>query len=48
MKLSRLIPVAILISALFAAGCANTIRGVGRDAGNAVDATEDAANDVVN
>lgn len=48
MKLSRLVPVALLISALFVAGCANTIRGAGRDAGNAVDATEDAANEIAN
>jgi predicted small secreted protein len=48
MKLSRLLPVAVLISALFVASCANTIRGFGRDAGNAVDATEDAATDIAN
>ena len=46
MKLSRLVPVAILVSALFAAGCANTIRGAGRDASNTVDATERAVKDV--
>jgi len=48
MKLSRLVPVAVLISALFVASCANTIRGFGRDAGNTVEATEDAAKDIVN
>jgi entericidin B len=47
MKLSRLVPVALLISALFAAGCANTIRGIGRDASNTVDATGRAVKDVV-
>ena len=39
----------ILLAALMAlTACANTIRGVGRDAGNAVDATGDAVDDVVN
>ncbi len=47
MKLSMLVPVAVLISALFVASCANTIRGFGRDAGNTVEATEDAAKDIV-
>jgi len=48
MKLARLAPIAVLISALFVASCANTIRGAGRDAGNAVDATKAAAQDVAN
>lgn len=30
------------------AGCGNTIRGVGRDVGNAVDATKDAGRSVAN
>ena len=47
MKLSMLVPVAVLISALFVASCANTIRGFGRDAGNTVEATEDAAKEIV-
>jgi predicted small secreted protein len=38
----------MLIAALFLASCGNTIRGVGRDTSNAVDATQDAANDVAN
>jgi len=46
MTLSRLVPVAVLISALFVSSCANTIRGFGRDAGNTVEATEDAARDI--
>ena len=46
MKLSRLATIAILASALMASACANTIRGVGRDTANAVDATEDAGNSV--
>jgi len=48
MNFSKLVPIAVLISALFVASCANTIRGAGRDAGNAVDATEDAASDIAN
>ncbi|QLF70503.1 entericidin B signal peptide protein [Peteryoungia desertarenae] len=30
------------------AGCGNTIRGVGRDVGNVVDATQDAGRSVAN
>lgn len=30
------------------AGCGNTIRGIGRDMGNAVDATQDAGRSVAN
>jgi entericidin B len=48
MKLTTLVPVAVLISALFVASCANTIRGVGRDASNTVNATESAVKDVAN
>jgi entericidin B len=48
MKLTKLVPVAVLIRALFVASCANTIRGVGRDASNTVDATEKAVKDVAN
>lgn len=39
---------AALIAVLMLASCGNTIRGAGRDASNAVDATEDAARDVAN
>jgi predicted small secreted protein len=39
---------AALLALLMLASCGNTIRGVGRDTSNAVDATEDAANDVAN
>ena len=46
MNLSRFVTIAFLIGALMAAGCANTIRGVGRDAANTVNATEGAAQDV--
>ena len=41
-KVTRLAPVAILISALIVAGCANTVRGVGRDINATADAVEEA------
>ncbi|MEO3385598.1 entericidin [Mesorhizobium sp. CAU 1741] len=37
---------AIVLIAGFTAGCANTIRGAGRDTANAVDATQDAGRTV--
>lgn len=37
-----------LCLAMSVASCGNTIRGVGRDASNTINATKDAANDVVN
>jgi predicted small secreted protein len=39
---------AALVAVLMLASCGNTIRGVGRDASNTVNATKDAANDVAN
>ena len=39
---------AALLAVLMLASCGNTIRGMGRDTSNAVDATEDAAKDVAN
>ena len=39
MKLSQLATMAILASALTVSACANTIKGVGRDAANTVNAT---------
>jgi predicted small secreted protein len=49
MKLPRFAPLAaILACALLASACANTIRGVGRDASNTVNATERAVEDVAN
>jgi predicted small secreted protein len=41
MKLTRLVPVAALICAMFVASCANTVRGVGRDLNATADAVED-------
>jgi predicted small secreted protein len=39
---------AALLAVLMLASCGNTIRGIGRDTSNAVDATEDAAKDATN
>jgi predicted small secreted protein len=39
---------AALVAVLMLASCGNTIRGAGKDTANAVDATQDAANDVAN
>jgi len=38
--------IAVLVSALMAAACANTIRGVGRDTANTVNATQSAGKNV--
>ena len=47
MKLTRLSTVAaLLLAAAAATGCANTIRGVGADTANAVDATQQAGRNV--
>lgn len=37
-----------LVAVVFLSSCANTIRGLGRDTSNSVDATQNAAEDVVN
>ncbi|MCA1971181.1 MAG: entericidin B signal peptide protein [Rhizobium sp.] len=39
---------ALGLSLILLTSCGNTIRGVGRDLGNAVDATQDAGRSVVN
>jgi predicted small secreted protein len=41
MKLARIGPIAVLICAIFAASCANTVRGVGKDVRATADAVED-------
>lgn len=41
---ARLVTVALIVGTV--AGCANTIRGVGRDAANTVDATQHAGRNV--
>jgi len=49
MKLPKIAPIAaVLACALVVSACANTIRGVGRDASNTKDAAVGAANDVAN
>jgi predicted small secreted protein len=49
MKHYRLASIAaVLACALAASACANTIRGVGRDASNTVNATESAVQDIAN
>ena len=37
---------ALMLAALMTAGCANTIRGMGQDTANAVEATQDAGRKV--
>ncbi len=46
MTMNRLVPLAVLIAALSLGACANTIRGVGKDAANTVNATESAGRNV--
>lgn len=41
MKLSRIVPVAIVLCAFTLASCANTVRGVGRDVKSTANAVED-------
>jgi entericidin B len=48
MKFRLFTTIALFVSVLAAAGCANTIRGVGKDAANTVNATESAASNVAN
>lgn len=44
---NRLAAIALSLAAVMAlSACANTVRGVGRDVGNTVSATEGAVNDV--
>jgi len=46
MKHSRFATVAVLSVVVLAAGCANTIKGIGKDTANTVNATEQAGKDV--
>jgi entericidin B len=48
MKLGKLTAIALLVGTLTAVGCANTVRGVGRDAANTVNATQGAVKGVAN
>jgi entericidin B len=47
MKRSRVTTIIILLSALLASACANTIRGMGKDTANTVNATQSAGKKVV-
>ena len=44
MKTSHFVSAVIVISAMFLASCANTVRGVGKDVNNTADAVEDVVN----
>lgn len=46
MKTGRFAVIIVLLGALTMAGCANTIRGAGKDTANAVNATEQAGKTV--
>ena len=46
MKLSRIVPLAVVLSIVTLAGCANTIRGIGADTANTVNATQAAGHRV--
>jgi len=48
MTKSRFATIAVLSAALFSAACANTIRGVGADTANTVNATQSAGSNVAN
>ncbi|PWL17689.1 entericidin EcnAB [Falsochrobactrum shanghaiense] len=41
MKLSRIVPIAIILCAFTLVSCANTVRGVGRDVKSTANAVED-------
>lgn len=47
MRISSVFRLAVILAIIgFTAGCANTIRGIGRDTANTVDATQSAGQDV--
>ncbi len=47
MTSSKFVTIAAALACFFAlSACANTIRGVGKDASNTVDATQGAVNDI--
>lgn len=48
MKPRTLTTLALLLGVLFSAGCANTIRGVGQDTANSVNAVQGAGHKVAN
>lgn len=42
MKISAIVPVAVILAVVALAGCANTIRGMGADTANTVNAAQGA------
>ena len=46
MKLSHIAPIAAVLAVVALAGCANTIRGMGQDTANTVNATQSAGHRV--
>jgi entericidin B len=46
MKLSHIAPIAVVFAVVALAGCANTIRGMGQDTANTVNATQSAGHRV--
>jgi entericidin B len=46
MSSSNALKITLVVAALMTAGCANTIRGVGQDAANTVNATQSAGKNV--
>jgi predicted small secreted protein len=48
MKFRMYASLALIATVILASGCANTIRGAGRDVANTVDATQNAGNSIDN
>lgn len=46
MKLSHIVPIAAVLAVVALSGCANTIRGMGADTANTVNATQSAGHRV--
>lgn len=46
MNLSHIVPIAVVLAVVALAGCANTIRGMGADTANTVNATQSAGHHV--
>ncbi len=44
MKLSRFVPVLLVVLAVGVTACANTVRGIGRDVNETADAVQDSIN----
>jgi entericidin B len=46
MKRTRVLSAALILAVAAAAGCANTVKGIGEDTANTVDATKEAGKDI--